>query len=285
MSLSANAGILTTRRRSAIPGLALTLAVTAVYLALIVVIPLGALFAKASMLGLGGILEVAMQPRVAAALRVSFGMALAAATLSAMVGAPIAWALTRYRFPGRRLFDAAIDLPFALPTAVAGISLSTLYAQNGWFGAPLEALGLKVAFTRAGILVAMVFVGFPFVVRTLQPLIEELEVELEEVSATLGASRFATLLRVVAPQLLPGVLAGIALAFARAVGEYGSVIFIAGNLIGVTEIAPLLIVEKLEEYDYAGATAIAAIMLVISFVMLFAINRFQTLAGARFGHV
>lgn len=284
MTFSATAGILPLQRR-AIPGLGFTLAVTAVYLAIIVIVPLGALLARASGLGLMGIVQIATQPRVAAALGVSFGVSLAAAVLSALVGAPIAWALARYRFPARRLFDAAIDLPFALPTAVAGIALSTLYAQNGWFGAPLATLGVKVAFTRLGILVAMVFVGFPFVVRTLQPVIAELEIELEEASVTLGATRLATLRRVIAPQLVPGLLTGMALAFARGVGEYGSVIFIAGNLIGKTEIAPLLIVEKLEEFDYAGATAIAAIMLAISFVMLLAINRLQAHARTRLGHV
>ena len=285
MAFSATAGILPLPRRSAIPGLGLTLGVTALYLALIVVIPLGALLLKASGLGLAGIAHIATQPRVAAALGVSFGVALAAAAISALIGAPIAWALARYRFPAQRLFDAAIDLPFALPTAVAGIALSTLYAPNGWFGAPLATVGVKIAFTRLGILVALVFVGFPFVVRTLQPVIAELEIELEEASVTLGATRLMTLRRVIAPQLVPALLTGMALAFARGVGEYGSVIFIAGNLIGVTEIAPLLIIEKLEEFDYAGATAIAAIMLAISFVMLLAINRLQAYARTRLGHV
>jgi sulfate transport system permease protein len=285
VTFNATAGILPLPRRSAIPGFGLTLGVTALYLAIIVVIPLGALVARASGLGLMGIAHIATQPRVAAALGVSFGTALAAAILSALIGAPIAWALARYRFPARRLFDAAIDLPFALPTAVAGIALSTLYAPNGWFGAPLATLGVKIAFTRLGILVAMVFVGFPFVVRTLQPVIAELEVELEEASVTLGATRLATLRRVIAPQLIPALLTGTTLAYARGVGEYGSVIFIAGNLIGVTEIAPLLIVEKLEEFDYAGATAIAAIMLAISFVMLLVINRMQAYARTRLGHV
>jgi sulfate/thiosulfate transport system permease protein len=285
VTFSATTGILPFRRRSAIPGLGLTLGVTALYLVIIVVIPLGALLVRASSLGLMGIAHIAAQPRVAAALGVSFGVSTAAAVLSALVGAPIAWALARYRFPAQRLFDAAIDLPFALPTAVAGIALSTLYAPNGWFGAPLAVLGVKIAFTRLGILVAMVFVGFPFVVRTLQPVIAELEIELEEASVTLGATRLMTLWRVIGPQLIPALLTGMALAFARGVGEYGSVIFIAGNLIGVTEIAPLLIIEKLEEFDYAGATAIAAIMLAISFVMLLAINRLQAHARTRLGHV
>jgi sulfate transport system permease protein len=285
VTFGATAGILPLPRRSAIPGFGLTLGVTALYLALIVVIPLGALLVRASGLGLTGIVHIAAQPRIATALGVSFGVSLAAAVLSALIGAPIAWALARYRFPAQRLLDAAIDLPFALPTAVAGIALSTLYAPNGWFGAPLAPLGVKIAFTRLGILVAMVFVGFPFVVRTLQPVIAELEIELEEASVTLGATRVATLRRVVAPQLIPALLTGMALAFARGVGEYGSVIFIAGNLIGVTEIAPLLIIEKLEEFDYAGATAIAAIMLAISFVILLAINRLQAHARTRLGHV
>ena len=267
------------------PGLKFTLGVTALYLAIIVVIPLGVLLARASSLGPAGIAAIALQPRVEAALRVSFGVAFAAAAFSGLIGAPIAWALARYRFPAKRLFDAAIDLPFALPTAVAGISLSTLYAPNGWFGAPLATLSVKIAFTQVGILVAMVFVGFPFVVRTLQPVVAELEIELEEASVTLGATRLATLRRVIAPQLIPALLTGTALAFARGVGEYGSVIFIAGNLIGVTEIAPLLIVEKLEEFDYAGATAIAAIMLAISFLMLLAINRLQAYARTRLGCV
>lgn len=285
MTFAATAGFLPLRRRSAIPGLKLTLAVTALYLGVIVVIPLGTLLVRASSLGFAGIADIAMQPRIAAALRVSFGVSLLAAFLSAFVGAPIAWALARYRFPARRLFDAAIDLPFALPTPVAGIALSTIYAPNGWFGAPLAALGVNVAFTRLGILVAMIFVGFPFVVRTLQPVIAELETELEDASMTLGASRLMTLRRVVAPPLIPALLTGMALAFARGVGEYGSVIFIAGNLIGVTEIAPLLIIEKLEEFDYAGATAIAAIMLAISFAMLLAINRLQAYARTRLGDV
>jgi sulfate transport system permease protein len=284
VTFAAMAGFLPLRR-SAIPGLKLTLAVTALYLGVIVVIPLGTLLVRASSLGFAGIADIAMQPRIAAALRVSFGVSLLAAFLSAFVGAPIAWALARYRFPARRLFDAAIDLPFALPTPVAGIALSTIYAPNGWFGAPLAALGVNVAFTRLGILVAMIFVGFPFVVRTLQPVIAELETELEDASMTLGASRLMTLRRVVAPPLIPALLTGMALAFARGVGEYGSVIFIAGNLIGVTEIAPLLIIEKLEEFDYAGATAIAAIMLAISFAMLLAINRLQAYARTRLGDV
>ncbi len=260
---------------SALPGFAPTMTATLVYLAVIVLVPLGALVLKASTLGFGGILNIALQPRVLASLRVTFGMSIAAALVDLVFGGAIAWTLTRYDFPGRRLFDAMVDLPFALPTAVAGIALSTLYAPNGWIGAGLAKLGLKVAYTPWGILVALVFVGLPFVVRTVEPIIGVLEREQEEASATLGASRWRTIWRVVIPELAPALLAGVALAFARGVGEYGSVIFIAGNVPYVSEIAPLLIVVKLEEYDYAGATAIAAIMLGLSFVMLLAINAAQ----------
>lgn len=220
-----------------------------------------------------------------AALRTTFGISLAAALVDVFFGGIVAWTLTRYRFPGRRLLDAIVDLPFALPTAVSGIALAALYAPNGWLGRPLAAIGIKIAFTRWGILVALIFVGLPFVVRTVQPLIAELELELEEASATLGATRRHTLMRVLLPALTPALLTGFALAFARGVGEYGSVIFIAGNLAYISEIAPLLVVVKLEEYDYAGATAIAAIMLVISFITLLAINLIQSWSGRRFGHV
>jgi sulfate/thiosulfate transport system permease protein len=270
---------------SALPGFAPTMAATLLYLALIVLTPLAALIAKASGLGLDGILAVAMQPRVLASLKVTFGIAAAAALIDVVVGLPIAWVLRRYEFPGRRLFDAIVDLPFALPTAVAGIALSALYAPNGWLGAPLSRFGLKIAYTPWGILVALVFVGLPFVVRTLEPIIDELDMEWEEASATLGASRLSTILRVVIPELTPALLTGMALAFARGVGEYGSVIFIAGNVPYVSEITPLLIVVKLEEYDYAGATAIAAIMLALSFVMLFVINIAQGWSRRRLGDV
>ncbi len=256
-----------------------------VYLALIVILPLAALIARASGLGVEGIYAIAVEPRVLASLRVTFGIAFAAALIDVAVGLPIAWALTRYEFPGRRIFDAIVDLPFALPTAVAGIALSTLYAPNGWFGAPLSRFGAKVAFTPWGILIALIFVGLPFVIRTVGPIIRELDVEWEEASATLGASRWRTIQRVVLPELTPALLTGMALAFARGVGEYGSVIFIAGNVPYLSEITPLLIVVKLEEYDYAGATAIAAIMLALSFVMLFAINAAQSWTQKRLGHV
>ena len=262
---------------------------TLVWLGIIVLAPLAALAVKASALGLGGIFTIASEPRVLASLRVTFGISIAAALIDVVVGSVIAWALTRYAFPGRRLFDAVVDLPFALPTAVAGIALSTLYAPNGLFGALLARIGVKVAFTPLGILVALVFVGLPFVVRPLQPVIEELEAEQEEASATLGAERWQTIWRVVVPELTPALLTGMALAFARGVGEYGSVIFIAGNVPYISEIAPLLIVVKLEEYDYAGATAIAAIMLALSFVMLFVINAAQSWTrrglGQGAGHV
>ena len=273
------------KRPSVLPGFAPAIGVTLVYLTLIVLLPLAALILKASGLGFGGLWAVATQPRVLAALKTTFGISLAAALIDVLFGAIVAWTLTRYRFPGRRLVDALVDLPFALPTAVAGIALASLYAPNGWLGAPLAAIGVKIAFTRWGILVALTFVGLPFVVRTVQPLIEELEREVEEVSATLGATRWRTVRRVLLPPLVPALLTGLALAFARGVGEYGSVIFIAGNIAYVSEIAPLLIVVKLEEYDYAGATAIAAIMLVISFVMLLTINLIQAWSRRRVSHV
>lgn len=261
---------------SALPGFAPAMAATLAYLGVIVVAPLAALIAKASVLGLGGVAAIAVEPRVLASLRVTFGTATAAALIDVAAGLAIAWTLTRYSFPGRRLFDAMVDLPFALPTAVAGIALSTLYAPNGWIGAILARYGLRVAYTPWGILIALVFVGLPFVVRTVEPIIGSLDTEQQEASATLGASRWRTIRLVILPELAPALLTGMALAFARGVGEYGSVIFIAGNAPFVSEIAQLLIVVKLEEYDYAGATAIAAIMLAISFVMLFAINAAQS---------
>ena len=273
------------KKPSALPGFAPALGFTLIYLTLVVLLPLGALIVKASSLGLGGLWAVASEPRVLAALKTTFGVSIAAALIDVVFGAIVAWTLTRYRFPGRRLVDALVDLPFALPTAVAGISLAALYAPNGWLGAPLAAIGVRIAFTRWGILVALTFVGLPFVVRTVQPLIEELDKELEEASATLGASRLRTLLRVALPPLVPALLAGLALAFARGVGEYGSVIFIAGNIAYVSEIAPLLVIVKLEEYDYAGATGVAAIMLGVSFVMLLTINLLHAWSRRRLGDV
>jgi sulfate/thiosulfate transport system permease protein len=270
---------------SALPGFGITFGFALAYLSLIVLIPLAVLVWRASGLGLGGLIEIATQPRVRAALETSFYLSFAAAALNAVFGLIIAWVLTRYTFPGRAVVDAMVDLPFALPTAVAGIALAALYASNGWIGAWLDAwFGLKVAFTPLGIFVALTFIGLPFVVRTVQPVIAELDREIEEASATLGASRLQTVSRVILPTLVPAVLTGFALAFARAVGEYGSVIFIAGNLPFVSEIAPLLIIVQLEEFNYAGATAIATIMLALSFLTLFAINLIQAWSRRRLGH-
>lgn len=287
MSLAAEAG----RRRwrftqpSVLPGFGLTFGFTLVYLSLIVLIPLAALVLRASGLGLDGLWRIATSPRVVAALETSFYVSLAAASVNAVFGLVVAWVLTRYAFPGRRVLDAIVDLPFALPTAVAGIALAALYAPNGLIGAPLAQLGVRVAFTPLGIFVALVFIGLPFVVRTVQPVLADLDREIEEASATLGASRAQTVLRVVLPPLLPALLTGFALAFARAVGEYGSVIFIAGNMPFRSEIAPLLIIIQLEEFNYGAATAIAMVMLAISFAALLAINLIQAWSRRRFGHV
>ncbi len=267
------------------PGFGITLGYTLLYLGLLVLLPLGALVTKASRIGVTGLIATASEPRVAAALWTSFSISLIAAAVASVFGLLVAWVLTRYDFPGRKIVDAIVDLPFALPTAVAGIALAALYAPNGWVGALLAPLGLKVAYTPLGIFIALVFIGLPFAVRTVQPLIAEIERELEEASATLGASRRRTVWSVLLPPLLPGILTGFALAFARAVGEYGSVIFIAGNLPYVSEIAPLLIVIKLSEYDYTGATVIATIMLAISFAALLTINLIQAWSRRRFGHV
>jgi sulfate transport system permease protein len=263
-------------KRRILPGFGLTLGFTLVYLSLIVLIPLSAAFLKASGLGWEAFLRAVSTPRVIASYQVSFGTSLLAAAINALFGAIVAWVLVRYRFPGKRVLDALVDLPFALPTAVAGISLATIYGPNGWFGFPILALtGIKVAYTQLGILVALVFVGLPFVVRTLQPVMEDLDLEYEEAAASLGASRLQTIFRVVGPELFPPLVTGFALAFARAVGEYGSVVFIAGNMPMKTEIVPLLIITKLEQYDYRGATAIAVVMLIISFLLLLAINALQ----------
>jgi sulfate transport system permease protein len=270
---------------SVIPGFKLTFGYTIFYLGLIVLFPLAVLVWRASGLGLSGLYDVASEPRVAAALRTTFLISFAAAVIDLFFGLIVAWVLTRYEFPGRRFLDAIVDLPFALPTAVAGISLAALYAPNGWIGGLLAQADIKVAFTRWGILVALIFVGLPFIVRTVQPIVSELEVELEEASATLGATRWQTVWRVLLPPLAPALLTGFALAFARSVGEYGSVIFIAGNLAYISEIAPLLIVVKLEQYDYAGATGVATIMLAISFGALLVINLIQAWSQRRFGHV
>jgi len=270
-------------RRSVIPGFGITLGVTITWLSLIVLIPLAALFLKTTELSFERFVAIITSARTLHALEVSFGLALAAAALNLVFGLIVVWVLVRYNFPGRRLLDAIVDIPFALPTAVAGIALTNLYAENGWIGSLLAPLGIKVAFTQAGIFVALVFIGLPFVVRTVQPVLEDLEAELEEASATLGANRWMTIRRVILPTIIPALLTGFALAFARAVGEYGSVIFIAGNLPNVTEIAPLLIIIRLEEFRYADATAIATVMLVGSFALLLLVNLLQRWSERRTG--
>ncbi len=271
------------RRQSIIPGFGLTLGFTIFYLSLVVLIPLSATFFETSKIGWHDFWRVALTPRALAAYGLSFGAALIGATLNFVFGTLIAWVLVRYDFPFKRILDALVDLPFALPTAVAGIALTTLYAPHGWFGAPLAAAGVHVAFTRLGIVVALTFVGLPFVVRTVQPVLDDLDKELEEAAASLGAGRLQTFLRVLYPAIFPAAFTGFALAFARGVGEYGSVIFIAGNMPMRTEIAPLLIVTKLEEYDYRGATAIAVVMLIVSFAFLLGINVLQRWSTRREG--
>jgi len=261
--------------RRVLPGFGLSLGYTLTWLGLLVLLPLAALVAKAAAGGADGFLSAIGTPRVLAALRLSFGAALLAAALNTLIGFVVAWVLVRYRFPGRRLCDALVDLPFALPTAVAGIALTALYAPTGWLGRLLTPLGVQLAFTPAGVLIAMLFVGFPFVVRTLQPVLESLDRDLEEAAESLGATRWQRFVRVLLPLLAPTLATGFALALARAVGEYGSVIFIAGNLPGVSEIAPLLIVQKLESYDYVGAAAIGTVMLGASFLLLLLITLLQ----------
>ncbi|WP_441595822.1 MULTISPECIES: sulfate ABC transporter permease subunit CysT [unclassified Ensifer] len=273
------------RQPSVLPGFGLSLGITLSWLVLIVLIPLSGLVFRASGLGWSQFVALSLDPRTLNALKISFGTAFLAAIINLIFGVILAWVLVRYRFPGKRVIDAMVDLPFALPTAVAGIALTTLYAPNGWIGQFIEPLGLKIAFTPAGIVVALIFVGLPFVVRTVQPIMEEIDKEVEEAAATLGASRFQTISRVLLPGLLPAGLTGFALAFARGVGEYGSVIFIAGNLPYVSEIAPLLIVIRLEEFNYAAATAIAAVMLAISFAMLLLINSIQAWSRRRYVYV
>ena len=272
------------RNYSVLPGFGLSLGYTLVYLSIIVLLPMAAVFMKASSLSFDGFWQVVSSPRVVASYKLSFGTSLAAAAINTLFGLMLAWVLVRYSFPGRRIVDALIDLPFALPTAVAGIALTAIYAQNGWLGQYIEGVfGIKVAFAPLGILVALVFIGLPFVVRTVQPILEDLEIELEEAAASLGARRWQTFRYVVLPILLPALLTGFALAFARAVGEYGSVIFIAGNIPMVSEITPLMIITKLEQYDYAGATAIAVVMLLFSFALLLIINGLQAWASRRTG--
>jgi sulfate/thiosulfate transport system permease protein len=263
------------RQNNVLPGFGPTLGFTVFYLSLIVLIPLSALVFRTAGLTWGEFIGTVTAPRVLASYKVTFGAAVIAAMINAIFGVLVAWVLVRYRFPGRRIIDALVDLPFALPTAVAGITLATIYSSNGWVGRYLEPHGIKIAFTPLGIIVAMTFIGLPFVVRTVQPVVEEIEVELEEAAVCLGANRWQTLQRVIFPMLLPSILTGFALSFARGVGEYGSIIFIAGNMPMVSEITPLLIITKLEQFDYQGATAIACVMLLASFLMLLVINLLQ----------
>ncbi len=268
-------------RTTVLPGFGLTMGITLTWLSLLVLIPLAGLFLKSATIGWDQFWATATNDRVLAALRLSFAASFAAAAVNAVFGFVVAWVLVRYEFPGRRLADAIVDIPFALPTAVAGIALTALYAENGWIGSLFAPLGIKLAFTPTGVFLALVFIGLPFVVRTVQPVLQELEAEIEDAAASLGASRFQTFRRVIFPAVLPALTTGFALAFARAVGEYGSVIFIAGNIPFVSEIAPLLIVVKLEEYAYGEATAIAAVMLVISFACLLLINLLQRWSRTR----
>lgn len=272
------------RKPSVIPGFGLTFGFSVAYLTLLILIPLAALVLRSSEIGFSGFWRLITDHRTLKSLETSFGTAFIAALVNVVFGVILAWVLTRYRFPGRRFIDAIVDIPFALPTAVAGIALAAIYAPNGWIGSLFAPFGIRIAFTRIGIVVALIFIGLPFVVRTVQPIMEEISREVEEAAATLGATRFQTIWRVLLPSLQPAILTGFALAFARGVGEYGSVIFIAGNTPYVSEIAPLLIVVKLEEYDYAGATALATIMLVLSFAMLLFINLIQARSRKKYGY-
>ena len=269
------------RPHSVLPGFGLTLGFTLGYLGLIALLPLAAVVVKTSSLTPVEIWGRVSDARVLSAYRVSFGAAFAAACINAVFGSVVAWVLVRYRFPGRRVVDAMVDLPFALPTAVAGIALTTLYVPNGWVGRYLEPLGIEVSYTWLGITIALIFIGLPFVVRTVQPVLDDLEVEVEEAAASLGARRWQTFVKVIVPTVAPALLTGFAMAFARAIGEYGSVVFISGNMPMKTEIVPLLIITKLEQYDYAGATAVALVMLVVSFLLLLTINLLQWAARRR----
>ncbi|MCK4304886.1 MAG: sulfate ABC transporter permease subunit CysT [Candidatus Eisenbacteria sp.] len=269
------------RQRGVLPGFGLSMGFTLSYLGLLVLIPLGTLFLKMAAMSWSHFVEVVLSPRALAAYRLSFGAALSAATINAVCGLLLAWVLERYYFPGKRLIDGLIDLPFALPTAVAGIALTTMYAGNGWVGQHLASLGIKVSYTPLGVVVALTFVGLPFVVRTVQPVLRDLPVAVEEAAASMGAGRLQIFFRLILPELLPAAVTGFTLAFARGLGEYGSVIFIAGNMPMRSEITPLLIMIKLEEYDYAGATAIALVFLVASFATLLFINALSLRVGAR----
>ena len=269
------------KKQGVLPGFSLTLGFSMLYLSLIVLIPLSATFFKAATLGWGGFCDAITEPRVLASYQLTFGASFVGALINAVFGLLVAWVLVRYDFFGKKLIDALVDLPFALPTAVAGISLATLYSSKGWIGQLLAPLGIKVAYTPLGVALALTFIGLPFVVRTVQPVLEDFEGELEEAAASLGATRWQTFTRVILPALTPALLTGFALAFARAIGEYGSVIFIAGNIPMVSEITPLLIITKLEQYDYAGATALAVSMLIVSFILLLTINALQRWAQLR----
>lgn len=271
------------KKFSVIPGFGLTLGYTVTYLSLLILIPLGALFLRSASLSFEELISTVTAPRVLASYRLSFGGAAIAAAINVPVGLLVAWVLARYDFPGRRIMDALVDLPFALPTAVAGIALTAVFAPNGWLGAPLLAIGLKVAYTPVGVILAMIFISLPFIVRTVQPVLEDLERDIEEAAATLGASRWQIFHQVLLPLLSPALFTGFALAFARALGEYGSIVFIAGNMPMKTEITPLLIITKLEQYEYAEATAIAAATLVVSFALLLFINRLQAKNRKRYG--
>jgi sulfate transport system permease protein len=271
------------RQPSVLPGFGFAFGLTVLYLSLIVLIPLSATFLKTASMTWEAFWHTVAAPRALASYRLSFGAAFIGAAINAVFGLVVAWVLVRYSFPGKRIVDALVDLPFALPTAVAGIALTAVYASNGWIGSLLEPLGVKIAFTPLGVIVALTFIGLPFVVRTVQPVLQDLELELEEAAATLGAGRWETFRRVLLPAVLPALITGFALAFARAIGEYGSVVFIAGNVPMVSEITPLLIITKLEQYDYSGATALAVVMLVSSFALLLAINLLQWWSGKRMG--
>ena len=268
------------RRRRILPGFGFSLGLTLLYLTLIVLIPLSAAFFRTAGMGWGRFWTVVTAPRVLASYKVSFGLSLGAAAINVVFGLLVAWVLVRYRFIGKKLVDAIVDLPFALPTAVAGIALTQIYAPNGWLGKPLAALGIRSAYSPLGVLIAMTFIGIPFVVRTVQPVLEDLDVQFEEASRSLGANGWQTFWRVILPEMLPALLTGFALAFARALGEYGSVVFISGNMPFKTEIVPLLIITKLEQYDYQGATAIAVVMLIASFILLLLVNVLQRWASA-----
>lgn len=271
------------KQKSTLPGFNLALGYTVFYLSLIVLVPLSMLFLKTSTMGWENFFEVIASPRTLAAYRLSFGASFIAGLVNVVFGFLIAWVLARYRFPGKKIVDALVDFPLALPTAVAGIALTSIYSQNGWLGKYLYAVGIQTAYSPLGITLALVFIGLPFVVRTIEPVLQELDGELEDAAVSLGANRWQIFTKVIFPTLVPPLITGFALAFARCIGEYGSVIFIAGNMPGKTEIAPLLIMTKLEQYDYAGATAIAVVMLLVSFVMLGVINYLQWLSSKRIG--